>query len=162
MPPPPPPPVNHPTPPLTYTQADLRNVDAFPSQPAVAALPAIHLLVLNAGIMALPKLQRTQQGFEAQWGTNHVGHQHLTQKLLPRMLAQVGGGQCWTGSRVDHTCVLRRAPMATAARSFLHQQFTADKIFPPTSWALRTAGCARPRRRPHVIRAQLCQGNAPG
>jgi NAD(P)-dependent dehydrogenase (short-subunit alcohol dehydrogenase family) len=29
--------------------ADLRSVQAFASQPAVAGLPAIHLLVLNAG-----------------------------------------------------------------------------------------------------------------
>ena len=142
--------------------ADLKSVAAFALHPAVASLPAIHLLVLNAGaqlggqtaaaataaaagrrccrrccrrlpllllpaarlvqllppppplpllplalfaclaptlgprppcagIMGLPTRQETKQGFEAQWGTNHVGHQYLAQLLLPKMQAQVGG-----------------------------------------------------------------------
>ncbi|PSC68042.1 short-chain dehydrogenase reductase SDR [Micractinium conductrix] len=68
--------------------ADLKSVAAFALHPAVASLPAIHLLVLNAGIMGLPTRQETKQGFEAQWGTNHVGHQYLAQLLLPKMQAQ--------------------------------------------------------------------------
>ncbi|KAI3425019.1 hypothetical protein D9Q98_008401 [Chlorella vulgaris] len=68
--------------------ADLKSVEAFAKHAAVARLPAIHLLVLNAGIMGLPAKQLTAQGFEAQWGTNHVGHQHLTQLLLSKMKAQ--------------------------------------------------------------------------
>ncbi|EFN54545.1 hypothetical protein CHLNCDRAFT_135326 [Chlorella variabilis] len=68
--------------------ADLRSVQAFCRLPAVASLPAIHFLVLNAGIMGLPAKALTKQGFEAQWGTNHLGHQYLTQLLLPKMKAQ--------------------------------------------------------------------------
>ena len=48
-----------------------------------------HLDVLmdNAGVMALPKLSRTKQGFEMQMGTNHLGHFALTGRLLPLLLA---------------------------------------------------------------------------
>lgn len=34
----------------------------------------LHILVNNAGIMALPDLQRTPQGWEMQFATNHLGH----------------------------------------------------------------------------------------
>merc|ERR1719373_221006 len=33
----------------------------------------------------LPEYQETKDGFEMQWGTNHVGHFHLTNLLLPAL-----------------------------------------------------------------------------
>ena len=42
----------------------------------------LDILMLNAGIMAVPQ-SRTEDGFEIQMGTNHVGHFYLTQQLLP-------------------------------------------------------------------------------
>jgi NAD(P)-dependent dehydrogenase (short-subunit alcohol dehydrogenase family) len=47
---------------------------------------ALHLLVNNAGIMAIP-LARTAEGFEMQLGTNHLGHFALTGLLLDVLLA---------------------------------------------------------------------------
>jgi NAD(P)-dependent dehydrogenase (short-subunit alcohol dehydrogenase family) len=38
----------------------------------------LHVLVNNAGIMALPELTRTPQGWEQQFATNHLGHAALT------------------------------------------------------------------------------------
>jgi NAD(P)-dependent dehydrogenase (short-subunit alcohol dehydrogenase family) len=40
--------------------------------------------------MALPKRQTTPQGFEMQFGTNHLGHFALTGMLLPALLRQPG------------------------------------------------------------------------
>lgn len=46
----------------------------------------LDFLVLNAGIMALPKAEYTDAGFERQIGVNHFGHAYLTQLLLEKML----------------------------------------------------------------------------
>ncbi|AYF78273.1 SDR family NAD(P)-dependent oxidoreductase [Nocardia yunnanensis] len=46
---------------------------------------AVDLLVNNAGVMAVPR-SRTADGFDAQFGTNHLGHFALTGAILPALL----------------------------------------------------------------------------
>ncbi len=46
----------------------------------------LHLLINNAGIMATP-LAYTPDGFESQFGTNHIGHFALTTGLIPALKA---------------------------------------------------------------------------
>ena len=66
--------------------ASLASIRAF-----AAAFPgrgiALDLLINNAGVMALPKRELTEDGFERQFGTNHLGHFALTGLLLPALLA---------------------------------------------------------------------------
>ncbi|GAA2452227.1 oxidoreductase [Streptomyces mauvecolor] len=67
----------------TLDLADLASVREF-----AAKLPydRLDLLVNNAGVMALP-YGKTADGFETQFGVNHLGHFALTGLLLPRLRA---------------------------------------------------------------------------
>jgi len=65
-----------------------------------ATHPRIDLLINNAGVMYPPK-QTTRDGFELQFGTNHLGHFALTGLLLERMLP-VPGSRVVTVSSIGH------------------------------------------------------------
>ncbi|MFF5056461.1 SDR family NAD(P)-dependent oxidoreductase [Micromonospora sp. NPDC000663] len=65
-----------------------------------AAHPRIDLLINNAGVMYTPK-QTTRDGFEMQFGTNHLGHFALTGLLLD-LLLPVPGSRVVTVSSVGH------------------------------------------------------------
>ncbi|MDT9701333.1 oxidoreductase [Streptomyces sp. P17] len=64
--------------------ADLASVREF----AAGWDRPLHLLINNAGVMMLPR-QRTKDGFEMQFGTNHLGHFALTNLLLPYITDRV-------------------------------------------------------------------------
>jgi NAD(P)-dependent dehydrogenase (short-subunit alcohol dehydrogenase family) len=51
----------------------------------LAANDRLHLLINNAGVMATP-FEHTADGFELQFGTNHIGHFLLTVLLAPALL----------------------------------------------------------------------------
>ncbi len=60
----------------------------------------LHILINNAGVMAGP-LTYTEDGFESQFGTNHVGHHALTVGLLPA-LRRSGGARVVALSSIGH------------------------------------------------------------
>jgi NAD(P)-dependent dehydrogenase (short-subunit alcohol dehydrogenase family) len=81
---------------------DLTSLESIRSAAADlrAAHPRIDLLINNAGVMYTPR-QTTADGFELQFGTNHLGHFALTGLLLDRLLP-VSGSRVVTVSSTGH------------------------------------------------------------
>jgi NAD(P)-dependent dehydrogenase (short-subunit alcohol dehydrogenase family) len=76
---------------VTVHKLDLGSLDSVRTASAelAAAYPRIDLLINNAGVMYPPK-QSTADGFELQFGTNHLGHFALTGLLLKNLLSVDG------------------------------------------------------------------------
>jgi NAD(P)-dependent dehydrogenase (short-subunit alcohol dehydrogenase family) len=83
-------------------ELDLTSLESIRSAAADlrAAYPRIDLLINNAGVMYTPK-STTADGFELQFGTNHLGHFALTGLLLDHLLS-VPGSRIVTVSSVGH------------------------------------------------------------
>ncbi|MFT5203598.1 MAG: NAD(P)-dependent dehydrogenase (short-subunit alcohol dehydrogenase family), partial [Candidatus Aldehydirespiratoraceae bacterium] len=76
---------------LLTDMADLESIAGSAAQ-FLAASDRLDLLINNAGIMATP-LGHTAQGFEQQFGVNHLGHFALTAALLPALAAAGEGSR---------------------------------------------------------------------
>jgi protochlorophyllide reductase len=84
-------PAGQPHGPLDVLNLDLADLDSVAAAAATVAerYGRLDLLINNAGVMAPPR-QLTRQGFELQFGTNHLGHHALTRLLLPWLERQAG------------------------------------------------------------------------
>ncbi|MBN8988251.1 MAG: SDR family oxidoreductase [Rhizobiales bacterium] len=79
--------------------ANLASVAGFAQR--MQARPSLDLLINNAGVMALPRRQTTADGFEMQFGTNHLGHFALTARLMP-LLRRASGPRIVSVSSLAH------------------------------------------------------------
>lgn len=80
--------------------ADLDSVRAFAAE-FEATYSSLHVLCNNAGVMAIPRTE-TEQGFETQFGVNHLGHFALTGLLLDRLIDTGGETRVVTQSSAVH------------------------------------------------------------
>jgi NAD(P)-dependent dehydrogenase (short-subunit alcohol dehydrogenase family) len=87
---------------VTLQALDLTSLDSVrcAADALRSAYPRIDLLINNAGVMLTPK-QTTKDGFELQFGTNHLGHFALTGLLLDHLLP-VRGSRVVTVSSMAH------------------------------------------------------------
>ena len=87
---------------VSVQELDLTSLESV--HDAAAELKAKHdgidLLINNAGVMMTPKAT-TKDGFELQFGTNHLGHFALTGLLLQRLVA-APGSRVVTVSSIGH------------------------------------------------------------
>lgn len=83
-------------------QVDISSLESIRTGTAAlrANLDKIDLLINNAGVMYTPR-QSTADGFEMQFGTNHLGHFALTGLLLDKLLG-VDGARVVTVSSIGH------------------------------------------------------------
>jgi NAD(P)-dependent dehydrogenase (short-subunit alcohol dehydrogenase family) len=87
---------------VTVQELDLGSLDSVRAAAADlhGTLPKIDLLINNAGVMYPPK-QTTREGFELQFGTNHLGHFAFTGLLLD-LLLPVEGSRVVTVASIAH------------------------------------------------------------
>ena len=67
-----------------------------------ASHPTVDILINNAGLMAMPE-RRTVDGYEMQFGVNHLGHWILTAELLKPLLAADAARVVTVTSTAHHT-----------------------------------------------------------
>jgi NAD(P)-dependent dehydrogenase (short-subunit alcohol dehydrogenase family) len=79
--------------------ADLASVRQFATL-FISKFEHLHMLVNNAGVMA-PPLTKTKDGFEVQFGANHLGHFALTGLLLEPLLRTSGTRVVCVASAVE-------------------------------------------------------------
>ncbi len=112
----------HPHADVTLQELDLSSLASVHAAAAALrkAYPRIDLLINNAGVMWTPK-QLTADGFEMQFGTNHLGHFALTGLLLDNMLPV-------RGSRVVTVCSMGHRIRASIHFDDLQWERRYDRI----------------------------------
>ncbi|WP_410660633.1 oxidoreductase [Amycolatopsis sp. lyj-112] len=166
--------------------ADLDSVREAAKKVEELAETKLDLLVNNAGVMATPR-GHTKDGFETQFGTNHLGHAVLTWLLVPSLRNGSGArvvtlsSVAATGARIDvaDPNFERRAynPAAAYGQSKLANQVFALELdrklraagediisvaaHPGYTWTGLGSGMARSYRNP-VVRALVGAGNRIG
>ncbi|MBT2582966.1 oxidoreductase [Planococcus sp. ISL-109] len=83
-------------------QLDLSDLDSVRNfaETIISRLDSLDLLINNAGVMT-PPYAKTKDGFELQFGSNHIGHFALTGLLLP-LLIQTENSRVVTLSSLAH------------------------------------------------------------
>ncbi|MGL4177953.1 MAG: oxidoreductase [Dermatophilaceae bacterium] len=85
---------------VTVERLDLASLDSVRELAGRLDGP-LDLLVNNAGVMMPPKHRTTADGFELQFGTNHLGHVALTGLLMPQLL-EAPAPRVTTVSSISH------------------------------------------------------------
>jgi len=88
---------------LTVRELDLAALDSVASFADwfETEFDALHVLANNAGVMAIPRSE-TEDGFETQFGVNHLGHFALTARLLGALRRTSGETRVVTQSSAAH------------------------------------------------------------
>jgi NAD(P)-dependent dehydrogenase (short-subunit alcohol dehydrogenase family) len=87
---------------ISYERLDLARLASIADfAERMQSRPSLDLLINNAGVMALPRRQTTADGFEMQFGTNHLGHFALTARLMP-LLRRASGPRVVSLSSLAH------------------------------------------------------------
>jgi NAD(P)-dependent dehydrogenase (short-subunit alcohol dehydrogenase family) len=87
---------------VSYEHLDLASLVSIADfSQRMRARQTLDLLINNAGVMALPRRTTTADGFEAQFGTNYLGHFALTARLMP-LLHHASGPRVVSVSSLAH------------------------------------------------------------
>ncbi len=145
----------HPSADIVFEQLDLASLESVRAfaERFRSSHPRLDILVNNAAVMSLPKRLATADGFEMQFGTNHLGHFALTARLLP-LLRSTRGARVVTvsssasrGGRIrldDLNATRRYRPWAAYQQSKLANLSFAIELqrrSDARSWGLMSVAC---------------------
>lgn len=68
---------------MTVSPINLSSLDSI--RDFAGGIEQCDLLVNNAGVMLIPDLRRTEDGFEEHWGVNYISHYLLTSQLMEKL-----------------------------------------------------------------------------
>ena len=106
--------------------SDLSSVRAFAT--AIGEkYTGLDLLLNNAGVMAIPR-RETADGFEMQFGTNHLGHFALTGLLLDALLARPGARVVTVSSSVAQVGRIRFDDLQGTAKNGKWSAYSQSKL----------------------------------
>lgn len=134
---------------LAWLPLDLGDIEAVRAAAGtVSDEPRIDALINNAGIMN-PPLMRTKQGFESQFGINHLGVFALTSLLLPK-LAETRGSRVVVTSSIAHLKAKIDWDDLNAERSYSKENAMAPASWPmhcsSSNWTVACGQIIRPSR----------------
>jgi len=86
---------------VRVAQLDLTSVASISAFSRRWNIP-LHMFILNAGVMAVPTLERNDQGHELQFATNYLGHFALTMNLYPWLERATGARVVSVSSNAHH------------------------------------------------------------
>ncbi len=98
--------------------ASLESVRSF-AESFLSKYERLDLLINNAGVMMPPDREETVDGFELQFGTNHLGHFALTLRLLDRLVATEGSRVVNVSSSAHRSGKLNHADRHWSKRRYL-------------------------------------------
>lgn len=105
---------------MTLNLASFKSIRSFVTE-FISAYGKVDVLVNNAGVMAIPQRELTEDGIEFQIGTNHFGHFLLTSLLFPNITS---GGRI-----INHSSALH---MVHAMR-FPHRDIQSSEWYDPAT-----------------------------
>jgi len=106
--------------------ASLQSVAAF-AERFRAAHDGLDLLINNAGVMAPPR-QQTADGFELQFGTNHLGHFALTGRLIGAMEGREDARVVTLSSHMHRTGRIAFGNLGGERRYFRWSAYSQSKL----------------------------------
>jgi len=97
--------------------SSLRSIDAGVKEFNEIGVERLDAVCFNAGVAMIPEFTETKEGFEMQWGVNHLGHFYLFKQLEPTILRLPG-----------HTKIV---VVSSLAHYYIPDDFTVDTHLPP-------------------------------
>jgi len=101
-----------------FPQLDLADFDSVRAFGKAWGTRPLHVLINNAGIMALPQHTVESSGQERQMQVNHHGHFLLTGLLLPALKASAPSRVVAVSSLISETAAINTTDMAWTERPY--------------------------------------------